>query len=328
MHTSAKLKNSLQIVFFFLLAVFFVWWFVSKMTKDDISEMFASIREANYFWVVLAIIISGLSVYIRALRWKMLMEALNYRTKTSFLFFALMSCYLTNLTLPRMGEILRSTLISTKYKFSFEKTLGTIITERAVDLLLFVLIFVFALFLEYNVFQSYIEDKFNIDFAQYTHLFFYILIVLVVCVILFALFEKQIRQNIAYKKIRNFLLGIWQGMKTISKLKYPSLFIFYSLLIWFLWIVGTWVVFQSVKECSFVNLQEAMTVTVLGAIGMMITPGGIGLYPYIFAQALNIFKIDLAVGYALGWINWFVSQAPTILLGPIGFLLFSYKKNK
>ncbi|MDO5760707.1 MAG: lysylphosphatidylglycerol synthase transmembrane domain-containing protein [Bacteroidota bacterium] len=324
----SKLKTSLQIAFFFLLAVFFVWWFVSKMTKEEISEMFASFRGANYFLVVLAILISCLSVYIRALRWKMLLKALNYKATTTSLFFAIMSCYLTNLTIPRMGEVVRSTLISRKYNFSFDKTLGTIITERAVDLLLFVIIFVIAFLLEYNIFQSYLEDKFNIDFSHYTHLIFYLGIVVLFSIVLFFLLRKKIRQNIVYKKVIGFVLGIWQGMKTVFQLEKPFLFIFYSLLIWFLWILGTWVVFLCLEPSAVLGLKEAMTVTVLGSIGMMITPGGIGLYPSIFAQAINIFRIDLAIGYALGWISWFVSQASTLLLGPIGFLLFTNKNKK
>lgn len=322
-----KLKTSLQIVFFFLLALFFVWWFVSKMSKEQIAEMFASFRGANYFWVILAVLISCLSIYVRALRWKMLLKALNYNAKTSVLFFAIMSCYLTNLTIPRMGEVVRSTMISRKYNFSFDKTLGTIITERAVDLLLFVIIFLFAFLLEYNIFYSYIEEKFNIDFSHYTHLLFYLGIIVLFCALLFLILRKKIRQNIVYKKVIGFVLGIWQGMKTVFKLDKPFLFIFYSLFIWFLWIFGTLVLFYSLKESAVLGLREAMTVTVLGAIGMMITPGGIGLYPSIFAQSINIFKVDIAVGYALGWISWFVSQASIILLGPIGFLLFTNKKK-
>ena len=323
-----KTKDILRSLFFFVLAVFFVFWFVSGLSSRERSEIIDSFFKADGLWVVLSVLVSALSVYIRALRWQLLIKPLGYKTKSSTVFFSIASAYLTNLAVPRLGEVVRSTMLSTKYKIPFDKTLGTIITERVVDLLLFVLIFFVSFLLEYSVFSDYLFADFSFDFAKYTGFLLVLCLVCLVSAAAFFIFRKKIKESLVYKKVKDFVIGIVQGMKTIIRLEKPFLFIFYSFLIWFLWIFGTWIVFHAMTECAGLNMEQAMTVTVLGAIGVMITPGGIGLYPSVFAEALHVYGVQKAVGYALGWISWLVSQVCPVLFGPIGFLIFANKNKK
>lgn len=327
MNKTDKIKQILFKIVPILLAIFFVYYFLAKLSVDERKDILLSVQQANYFWVVLAVFISLLSIYIRALRWQLMIKTFGYKTSSSTVFFSIMSCYLTNLAIPRLGEVVRCTMLSSKYKIPFDKTLGTIITERAIDLLLFVFLFVGALLLEYDLFYNYIANNLNIDVNKYKLLLILCLLGILFLCLLFLVFRKKLKNNRFYQKIRGFCLGILQGMKSITKVEKPLLFIFYSLLIWFLWIFGTWIVFKSMTECIHLSMEQAMTVTVLGNIGVMITPGGLGLYPSIFATTLNVYNINLSVGYALGWINWLVSQIGVLVLGPVGFLLFS-NKNK
>lgn len=327
MNKTIKIKQILFKVVPILLAIFFVYFFLSKLSVNERKDIISSLKQTDYFWVVLAVFISLLSIYIRALRWQLMIKTFGYKTSAHIVFFSIMSCYLTNLAIPRLGEVVRCTMLSSKYKIPFDKTLGTIITERTIDLLLFVLLFFGALFLEYDLFYDYLTTNLNIDINKYKFLLIIGLVGIVVLFFLFLILRKKLKGNNIYLKIKKFFLGIFQGMKSIIHLEKPLLFIFYSLLIWFLWIFGTWVVFKSMTECLHLNMEQAMTVTVLGNIGVMITPGGLGLYPSIFATTLNVYNINLSIGYALGWINWLVSQIGVVVLGPMGFLLFS-NKNK
>lgn len=327
MNDKNKIKHILFRTVPILLAVFFVYFFLSKLSAEERKEITLSFKDANYFWVLLAVFVSILSMYIRALRWQLMIKTFGFRASSLSLFFSIVSCYLTNLAIPRLGEVIRCTMVSSKYKIPFDKTLGTIITERAIDLLLFVVVFVCACLLEYSLFYDYLTSNLNINVAKYKILLVIGLAGVALLVFLFIAFRKRLQNNKLYQKIKDFVIGILQGMKSILKLDQPFLFVFYSLLIWFLWIFGTWIVFKSMTECFSLNMEQAMTVTVLCAIGMMITPGGLGLYPSIFATTLNIYGINLSVGYALGWISWIVSQIGVVILGPVGFLLFSTKRK-
>ena len=78
------------------------------------------------------------------------------------------------------------------------------------------------------------------------------------------------------------------------KIKKPFLFIIYSLSIWFLYLLMVYTCFFSLPQTSMLSLSAGLTVLVLGSIGIMITPGGIGLYPVIVAR-VNPFGIPCTV---------------------------------
>ena len=75
-----------------------------------------------------------------------------------------MICYLANLAFPRLGEILRCTFIQRYEKVPFQKTLGTVVTERIIDMICFGLVLLFALFLESDKIAMFFTS--NIDNAS------------------------------------------------------------------------------------------------------------------------------------------------------------------
>ncbi|MCH3923859.1 MAG: flippase-like domain-containing protein [Bacteroidales bacterium] len=321
-----NIKNILKIIFFFLLAIGFVWWFVSKLSKSEINQMFQSFKNANYFWFIVAVLINLFSHYIRAIRWKQLLKPLGVNVNVNSTFFAVISGYLVNLAIPRLGEIVRSTMVSRKNHIPFDKTIGTIITERAIDLILFFIIIIVSFFMEADIFKEYIFNNFNFDINKWKTIGLLCLGVCVLVILSLFLFRNRLKNNKIFLKIKDFVIGILEGMKTILKLDKPLLFIFYSLLIWFMWILGTFVLFQCLNQTCSLSFKVAMVVTVVGAIGPMVTPGGIGIFPTIFADTLHVYSISKPIGYALGWLCWIVSQLGVIILGPIGFI--SFAKNK
>ena len=116
------------------------------------------------------------------------------------------------------------------------------------------------------------------------------------------------------------LLGFWQGIKSILYLRKPWLFVLYSVLIYFLYFLSGYVAFWVLPETMHLSMLTALMVYIFGSVGMMITPGGIGLYPALIAETLAIYKVTKPIGYALGWISWGVQQVVTLVLG-MGYLV-------
>ena len=112
MNKTDKIKQILFKIVPILLAIFFVYYFLAKLSVDERKDILLSVQQANYFWVVLAVFISLLSIYIRALRWQLMIKTFGYKTSSSTVFFSIMSCYLTNLASPRLGEVVRCTMLS------------------------------------------------------------------------------------------------------------------------------------------------------------------------------------------------------------------------
>lgn len=323
------MKNTLRIVFFLIIGIGFIWWFISRLSPQEIDELIYSFKNANYLWFLLAILINIFSHFVRAIRWKQLIAPLGYNPKLMPTFFSVMSGYLANLAVPRLGEVVRCGLLRNSQKIPFEKLAGTVIAERAVDILLFFIILFTALVIEFKLFKDYIYDNLNevINFSSFSTYIIYISIGLIIILLLIISLRKRIIKTKFYSKLKNLFSGFYDGIISIFKLENPLFFIFNSLFIWFLWILGTYIIFLCLAETEFLSFRIAIIITVLGAIGPIITPGGIGVYPAIIAESLSVYLIPKAIGYASGWLLWIVSQIGSISLGLYGFIYFSHRKH-
>lgn len=323
-----KLKNTIQTLFFAALGIAFIWWFWAKLGEEEKIQIWKSLSQTNYLWFGFAIIVSLLSHYIRALRWRLMSETFGCKVSRKNSFFAVMSGYLTNLAVPRLGEVVRCTMLKQSDNIPIEKSLGTIITERIIDMIIFALLLLSTLIIEQKLLLDYIEKNFNLDFNNLLQLFIIGLVTIIVIVALFFAFKRKIKNNKTLNKTKELVKGFLEGIKSIFKLRNPLLFIFYSLLIWALWILGTFVCFKCLSQTEILNPIQALVTTVLGAFGPMITPGGIGLQPAIFAEVLETYTISRPIAYVCGWLSWISSQVGTIVVGLIAFVYFSFKKKK
>ncbi|MBO7224293.1 MAG: flippase-like domain-containing protein [Bacteroidales bacterium] len=324
----SKLRNILQTLFFTALGFAFIWWFWTKLETGEKTQIWDSLKQTNYLWFILAIAISLLSHYVRALRWRLMSETFSCKVSRTNSFLAVMSGYLTNLAVPRLGEVVRCTMLKQSDNIPIEKSLGTIVTERIIDMILFALLLLTTIVIQKDLLFNYIEKNFNLNIDNLFQLFIIGIVVVIIVVALFFAFKRKIQHNKTYNKTKDLIKGFLEGIKSIFKLKNPWLFIFYSILIWALWIFGTFICFQCLNQTDILNPIQALVTTVLGAFGPMITPGGIGLQPAIFAQVLETYTIAKPIGYVCGWLNWLSSQVGTIVVGLIAFIYFSTKKKR
>ena len=139
-----NIKKTLKILLPIALGVFLVWYLYNSTTADQRTEILHYIEEADPFWVTLSIIIGILSHVSRAIRWNYLLEPLGYSPRVSNNVLIILTAYLANLGVPRSGEILRATALATYENVPFEKGIGTIVTERIIDLIMLMLIILIA----------------------------------------------------------------------------------------------------------------------------------------------------------------------------------------
>ena len=104
--------------------------------KDvDLQKLWGDIISMNVWWVLLSLGFATLGYILRMLRWVLLIEPLGYNPSKQNTFFALMFGYFANLALPRIGEVARCGVLYSKEKIPVDKLLGTVIIDRAFDLL-------------------------------------------------------------------------------------------------------------------------------------------------------------------------------------------------
>jgi len=312
---------------FLLIGLFFVWIFLKDLSSDAKKEIVNSFINANYWWLLLSLFFGLLSHVLRTLRWQMLMEPIGCKTTFKNTFLALMIGYFANLALPRLGEVTRCGILNKYDKVAFNKSFGTVITERVLDILTFLILFFINLYLQYNMLKDYVFNKFYLPLSEkFTFigkgylLYGFIVIALLIAVIIYLL-RRKISTLKWFIKIKTLLMGFWDGLRSLLLIKKPLLFIVYTLAIWFSYLMMTYVCFFSIKETVGLGIEPAFSVLVLGTIGIMIVQGGIGIYPVIVAETLALYGVITTTGFALGWIAWGAQTFTIILAGIISLIV-------
>ncbi len=334
----SKLVAIGRFTLFFGIGIFFIWLFLRNLSAEQKTEILSSFGKANYWWIGFAIALGVLSHYFRALRWKMLIEPLGYNPGTTNTFFAVMIGYIANLALPRLGEVSRCTVLTRYENVPFNKSFGTVITERALDLLMFVFLFFLNLALQFGKLSVYINEKIYKPLEQKFHLgmdlsgSFSILVITLIVVfgLLFLIFRKRIINHSLYLKVRGLFVGFLEGIKSLTRIKHIWLFVFYSLAIWLLYLLMAYFVFFSFPESSHLGIDAGLATLVFGTIGIMLVQGGIGIYPAIVAETLFLYSVESTKGYALGWLIWSSQTLTIIIIGSLSLILLpilAKKKN-
>ena len=245
-----------------LLGVYLIWVFFAGMTGDAKLLFYKAIREANYLWIVISMILGFIAFISRAYRWKYVLEPLGYKTKFWNRYHAVMIGYIMNLTIPRAGEASRSAMLYRSDGIPFTSSFGTIIAERAVDLVVLVSITFLTAFLGYADFleiKSQIELKFSSVGSNSTEtftlkMFVYIFILIIGFVFsYFIVFKRNFRL-----KVLNFSKDILKGLLSIFKLKQPFAYLFFTIIIW-----GSYVAMFAVP---FLSLEQTCSIAFPGIL--------------------------------------------------------------
>lgn len=315
-----NLTKVLQVLIPLAIGVLLVWYFYSKFTPDQWTELRFHFTNANYGYVFLAIIMSAVSHLIRAYRWRFMLHPLGYYPSLLNSFMAVSVAYLANLFIPKSGEFSRAIILDKYEQVPFEKGFGTVISERIIDLIFLLAFTSLALILQYQELFDYINGL--IPFTKLLGVFVGGLLLLVI----FYLFVKYSKGAFA-NKIKNFILGLKEGVLSILSMKQKGAFIFHSFNIWLLYFLSFYTATQALPETSGIAFGTVVITFVVGSFTFAFTNSGVGYYPLAIAGILYIFHVPETVGTALGWIVWSSNILYILILG-IASLIFLPLLNK
>jgi uncharacterized membrane protein YbhN (UPF0104 family) len=314
----------LKIGFFFLLGIALIWWSLHQIPAEEWTKFTLALKQSKLWIVFPVFIILGLSHFLRALRWRLIMEPLGYRPSIANTYLAVLIGYLANLAIPRLGEVLKCTLLAKYEHVPAEKIVGTIVAERAFDVISLGIVFLLALGLQFNVIEAgwnQLKSQANapVNDSNEGDWKMYLLIVIgIVLIALFFILRKRIPKIVG--SIKNIISGIWEGVMSATKLKQHNLFFLYSFGIWFLYLLATYVGLHATAgtESSFAT---AISCLAYASIGMILTPGGIGAYAYFMAKVLELNGVDYTLGLANGTLQWFSQFLIVIVLGGVSLII-------
>ena len=296
------------------IGVFLIFYSLSSITSDQRLQIWSTVQQAHLLPVLISVAFGVMSHLSRAYRWKYLLNPLGYHPKLKNLIGSVLVNYLSNLGIPRSGEVLRVTAIYTYEKIPFSKAVGTVISERVIDLIIMLLLVFSAIY----VGGDWVKAELSESFGQLMSI--NIIIVLVVAIIVFALLINSDRFPFM-AHIKNFFINIYQGILSIGSVSNAYAFWAHTIFIWLMYIMMFWVIQFSLPLSATLGLDVILVGFVAGGLSITVTNGGIGLYPLAVATVLNHYGMSYEIALAYGWIAW---SSQTIMILIFGGLSFAF----
>ncbi|MCU0334584.1 MAG: flippase-like domain-containing protein [Chitinophagaceae bacterium] len=315
-----KLKEIIQYVFFLGLGIGLIWYSGKDLTDEQLDQLKSSWKLARFEYIVPVVLALLASHYSRALRWMQLMKPLGYAPTRLNTYFAVLLGYFFNMLVPRLGEVMKCTVLAKYEKVAPDKLVGTILAERAVDMVSMTIVAILMVIIQFDRIGSYAIDTFaglvkgkSGDFS-YARLLLILLVIALLVAGVRWLFRRYHDRGLVVK-IKKVGTGIWDGIKTLKQIDNLPLFIFHTIFIWSMYLVGIWIGFMAFPPVAHLGFQASVSVLIFGSLGMIATQGGIGAYQFAVEKTLLRFGIPNVMGLAFGWIIWASQTAITLLSG-------------
>ncbi len=303
------------------LGLYLVYFSFSNTSEADRAQIIAAIKQADLRFVFLSLVFGAFSHLSRAYRWNYLLRPLGYRPTFMMRVLTVMISYFSNLGIPRSGEVLRATALATYTDVPFEKSFGTIVTERIIDLIMLFSLIGLGFVLQGELLLEVIGNP-SLDGM--------LLIWMVLAATVFFLGIRQLKraQHALAVKIIPFFTGLWQGMLSVREIKHKWAFVGHTLFIWAMYLMMFWVVTLALPETSGLSFSALIPAFVAGGFAMSATNGGIGLYPIAVAAVLQAFDIPYPQALAFGWVMWTGQTVMVVVFGSLSFLLLPVLSKK
>ena len=337
MKEGEKNNHIFKIVFSLTFMLIIIYYFLGKNPDSVIRDL----QLVNYKFVILSFIFGAWAYINRGLRWIVLIDALGYKSSKLNSIAAVSVGYFTNLFIPRAGEISRCTALNQVEKVPVDKLFGTILIERVIDFIILIFIMLISILLNSSEIIRAFNKYQQIPKEDPSNTKFIILGVFLFIGLLIYLSRNKVKKNRFYNKVKQFIIGLKEGFKSIKKVKNKSSFWFHTLSIWAMYFLMTYICFHCIQETSGLGIVDGLFLLSLGGIGMSIpTPGGIGSYHLMVMIGLVALQIpngfisiekynEYNPAMLFPIIIWFAQSFVAIIMGSVGLLiLFMNKKQE
>ena len=326
------ITKSLQYLFFLGLGLMFAWLSLRNLDHEKWLQLKISMQGAR-LWVGIPVFFMLIaSHWIRALRWKLLLEPMGYRPSGLNAFFAVMVGYLVNLGVPRLGEIVKCTLLARYEKIPAEKLIGSIILERLIDALCLLGVFALTLAIQPEFYHALMDTFFpsspTVPKNEASLLFFFSISGVMILGLLGWMKWKKKTGKDLLAILRSILLRVLEGVSAVRHLKKRKQFLTLTLLLWSLYLYSGYLGFLTFRETTHFGIKEAFTVLSAGSVGMIASPGGVGAYAYLVQKTMQLYGLSYTVALAFGWLLWLAQTIIIVLAGVLSFALLPWFNAK
>jgi len=325
-----QLLNFLKYALLLTVSGLLMWY---ALRGQDLSRIGQYVRGANYWWLALTMLLSVFGYFSRAYRWKMQLDPTMGDCKPAYwdVYHAMMVGNLANMVLPgRIGEVVRCTLLLRTSKVPVQVSLGTVITERIIDVLVLLGLLSTVLLLDFTTFWNFADEYLLQGKADALARNRNALVAAGMVALLALLLSgyllwrnlERLRQNAVFNKMLSFVKGLLAGVFSIVKMKNKGSFLLHTFFTWLVYYLMDYLAFFAFPETYNLDMRAALAVLTFGAFGMAApVQGGIGVFHLLVQSTLLVYGISREGGIAYALVVHGAQTLLIVLMGGISFLI-------
>lgn len=286
--------------------------------------------EMNWTWMLLSFPFGILAQAFRGWRWKQTLEPVGEKPRSSVSVYSIFLSYAVSLVIPRVGEFARCGVLKRWDKVSFPKAIGTVVTERAIDSLLILLIAALTFLAQIPIFLTFFRKtgtSIHSILGQFTATGYLVTIVCGISILILVWY--LLRKLSIYDKVKATIGGIWQGVISLKNVKNIPLFIFFTIAIWGSYFLHYYLTFFCFEATSHLSMSCALVTFIVGSIAVVVpTPNGAGPWHFAVKTMLILYGIGTYDALYFVLIVHSVQTLLVILLGVYAWIALALTEKK
>ncbi|WP_276498324.1 lysylphosphatidylglycerol synthase transmembrane domain-containing protein [Pontibacter litorisediminis] len=328
-----KLLSFLKYVLLLGVSAFLMWYALKEL---DFQKMWAELQNADYGWVMVSVLMGVLAYLSRAVRWQMQIKPTGYNPPLRTIYNAMMVGYVANLVLPRMGEVVRCTMLRRSDNLPINTGFGTVIAERFIDMVMLLAVVGLTFLVEFGRIRGFFLGLFTDKYASLEqsvssfYWAFWVLFILTAALLFVGVrYLSLLRKNVYFRKAVRFAKGVLKGVFSIAKLENQYRFWGHTLFVWLMYYGMSLTVFYALPATASLGWGAALSVLLAGTLGMAApVQGGIGVYHLMVQATLLLYGVPKEAGMAYALLAHTSQTLLVVVMGVISFMASMLRRTK
>lgn len=286
-----RLKTALKVMLPLSLGLLLLWLLYRNM---DIEALLDTLKTDANFWVIaMASLFGTLGNTFRGWRWQILNKKLDPEVSTLTSILTIHGNYMVNMALPRLGEVWRCAAMSKYSNIGFSKLFGTLLVDRAFDVVAIVALLMIGMVLNLGFFGNFFAE--NPDFVLglqrlFSSTWFYVILIGLIVVSVFLYYGM--RNTRAWEKLKSTLMSVLEGWKTVNTMDQKWLFHLLTVAIWGSYFLQFYLTFFAFSFTKDLTVAEGLLTFVMCSIGVLApVQAGIGAWHFMVIYSFVAFGI-------------------------------------
>lgn len=321
-----SLSTIVKIVVPLLISTVILWWMYRGMDWAQISA--AVNEEMDWTWMIASLPFGIMAEALRGYRWRLALEPLGEKARNHTCLNAIFLSYGSSLVVPRVGEFLRCGVLKRYDNVSFTQSMGTVVTERCIDVIIILVLSGLTVLMEIPVFTRIASEtgmSLDVILAKFTLTGY---LVTLLCLLLIGAMGWWVSRKLGiFSRIGTILKDLKVGLFSIRYIRQRGLFLLYSIGIWVSYFLHFYLTFYCFEYTANLGFNVALVAFVVGTFAVLVpTPNGAGPWHFAVKTVLVLFGVSQTDGAVFVLIVHTIQTALVALLGVYASIALSFTK--